>query len=292
MTIVIPSVLAVSFLSLFYCSMLPESGRKDKMGVFEKQYIAHRGFHDNASDRPENTLPAFKKAVEQGYGIELDVQLTKDKVPVVIHDYDLKRVAGVNRRVDECTFEELRQYPLFQSKETVPSLAEVLRLVAEKVPLIIEIKVEWKYRETCEVVAGCLDYYHGIYCVESFSPLAVGWFKRHRPAVLRGQLATNHRGEGLKTPWYIERVLTNCMLNGFCRPDFIAYNCRFTKSFPVAVLRRFYKCKMAAWTIKSQKELEKHRKQFDVFIFDSFSPEEGVKNRKKHCEKNRAGTEK
>lgn len=279
MTLVLPGVLTISFLSLCYCSMRPESGRKDKMKAFEKQYIAHRGFHDNGSACPENTLPAFKKAVEQGYGIELDVQLTKDKVPVVFHDYDLKRAAGVDRKVEDCTFEELKQYPLFHSKETVPSLAEVLRLVAGDVPLIIEIKVEWKYRETCELVAQQLDYYHGIYCIESFSPLAVAWFRRHRPLVIRGQLATNHRGEGLKTPWYIEGILTNCMLNGFCRPDFIAYNCRFTRSFPVTVLRRFYKCKMAAWTIKSQKELEKHRKYFDVFIFDSFAPEERLVER-------------
>lgn len=274
MTFVLPGVLTVSILSLFYCCMLPEVKRKGEIGAFEKQYIAHRGFHDNLSGCPENSLPAFRKAVERGYGIELDVQLTKDKIPVVFHDYDLKRAAGVDRRVDDCTFEELKQYPLFQSAQTIPSLEEVLRLVAGKVPLIIELKVEWKYRETCELVAKRLDYYHGIFCVESFSPLAVAWFKHHRPEILRGQLATNHRREGLKTPWYVEGILTNCLLNGFCKPDFIAYNCRFTKTFPVAVLRHFYKCKMAAWTIRSQSELEKHKKYFDVFIFDSFSPVE------------------
>ena len=86
MTIVIPGVITVSFLSLFYCCMMPEVGRKDRLEAFEKQYIAHRGFHDNASFNPENTMPAFEKAVEKEYGIELDVQLTKDKIPVVVHD--------------------------------------------------------------------------------------------------------------------------------------------------------------------------------------------------------------
>ena len=79
MTIVIPGVITVSFLSLFYCCMMPEVGRKDRLEAFEKQYIAHRGFHDNASFNPENTMPAFEKAVEKEYGIELDVQLTKDR---------------------------------------------------------------------------------------------------------------------------------------------------------------------------------------------------------------------
>lgn len=273
MVLVVPGVLTVSLMSLFYC-MKPEIGRKDRMKEFEKQYIAHRGFHDNLTRRPENTMPAFEAAVERGYGIELDVQLTKDKVPVVIHDYDLKRAAGIDRKIEDCTFEELRRYPLFGSGETVPAFADVLRMVAGRVPLIVEIKVELHYRETCRLVAKELDYYHGTYCIESFSPLAVAWFKHHRPSVIRGQLATNHKREGLKTPWYLEGILTNCMLNGFSKPDFIAYNCRFRNTLPVTVLRGFYKCKMAAWTIDSQKELEKHRKFFDVFIFDSFVPEE------------------
>lgn len=272
MVLVIPGMLTASFLSLFYCCMMPENSRKDRMKAFEEQYIAHRGFYDNDAGCPENSMPAFEKAVRNGYGIELDVQLTKDKVPVVVHDYDLKRIAGIDRKVEDCTFEELKKYPLFQSGETIPAFQDVLRMVAGRAPIIIELKVERKYRETCEIVAMLLDHYHGTYCIESFSPLALWWFKHHRPDALRGQLATNHRREGLKTPWFVEGILTNCLLNGFCKPDFIAYNCLFTKTFPVTVLRRFYKCKMAAWTIKSQNELESHRKQFDVFIFESFSP--------------------
>lgn len=272
MVYVIPSVLTVSVLSLYYC-MMPENKRKDRMKDFEKQYIAHRGFHDNQSGCPENTMAAFSQAVERGYGIELDIQLTKDKIPVVFHDYDLKRAAGIQKRVDRCTFDELRRYPLFGSEERIPALSEVLKLVRGQVPLIVEIKVELKYRETCEIVARLLDYYHGVYCVESFSPLAIRWFKLHRPMVIRGQLATNHRREGLKTPWYLDGILTNCLLNGISKPDFIAYNCLYKNTLPVAVLRRFYKCKMAAWTIESQKDLEKYRKYFDVFIFDSFVPQ-------------------
>lgn len=281
MVATVPSILTLSFLSLYYC-MMPEVGRKERMKEFEKQYIAHRGFHDNTTNCPENTMGAFVNAMEHGYGIEMDVQLTKDKIPVVIHDYNLLRVAGVDKQVSECTYKELKTYPLFSSKETVPSLKEVLHRIAGAVPLIIELKVEGKFRETCEAVARCLDYYHGTYCIESFSPMALWWYKHHRPKVMRGQLATNHRREGLKTPWYIDGILTNCLLNGFSKPDFIAYNCRFSNTLPVAMLRKFYKYKMAAWTIKSQQELEKHKKIFDVFIFDSFSPEA---DKKRSCSK-------
>lgn len=214
MTIVIPGMVTISILSLFYCSMLPETGRKARMQAFERQYIAHRGFHDNRSECPENSLPAFERTIQMGYGIEL--------------------------------------------------------------------KAEIVHRELCEKCAVLLDRYPGEYCIESFSPLALGWFKRHRPNVLRGQLATNHRGEGLKTPVIVREMLTYCMLNGFCRPDFIAYNCQFSNTLPVEMLRYFYKCKMAAWTIKNQGELNRHRKQFDVFIFDSFEPDQFVNFNKKH----------
>ena len=86
----------------------------------------------------------------------------------------------------------------------------------------------------------------------------------------------------LKTPVIVREMLTYCMLNGFCRPDFIAYNCQFSNTLPVEMLRYFYKCKMAAWTIKNQGELNRHRKQFDVFIFDSFEPDQFVNFNKKH----------
>lgn len=194
MTIVIPGMVTISLLSLFYCSMLPETGRKARMQAFERQYIAHRGFHDNRSECPENSLPAFERAIQMGYGIELDVQLTKDGVPVVFHDWDLKRAAGVDRKIRDCTFEELQSYRLFGSSQTIPAFETVLELADGRTPLIIELKAEIVHRELCEKCAVLLDRYPGEYCIESFSPLALGWFKRHRPNVLRGQLATNHRG--------------------------------------------------------------------------------------------------
>ena len=186
MTIVIPGMVTISLLSLFYCSMLPETGRKARMQAFERQYIAHRGFHDNRSECPENSLPAFERAIQMGYGIELDVQLTKDGVPVVFHDWDLKRAAGVDRKIRDCTFEELQSYRLFGSSQTIPAFETVLELADGRTPLIIELKAEIVHRELCEKCAVLLDRYPGEYCIESFSPLALGWFKRHRPNVLRG----------------------------------------------------------------------------------------------------------
>ena len=112
-------------------------------------------------------------------------------------------------------FEELQSYRLFGSSQTIPAFETVLELADGRTPLIIELKAEIVHRELCEKCAVLLDRYPGEYCIESFSPLALGWFKHHRPNVLRGQLATNHRGEGLKTPVIVREMLTYCMLNGF-----------------------------------------------------------------------------
>ena len=79
-------------------------------------YYAHRGLHDNTSDAPENTMAAFRKAVEHGYGIELDVQLTRDGQVVVVHDFNLKRICGVDIDVDKLTYEQLQAYPIYGSQ--------------------------------------------------------------------------------------------------------------------------------------------------------------------------------
>ena len=86
-------------------------GRPDCSGLKGVHY-AHRGLHDNASDAPENSLKAIENAVEAGYGIEFDVQLSKDGVPVVFHDASLKRICGIDGKVWEYTLEELQQMKL------------------------------------------------------------------------------------------------------------------------------------------------------------------------------------
>lgn len=270
--LVILALLSLVLLGL-YCCMLPAKGRKGKLKDFEIHFIAHRGLHDNRTAYPENSMAAFRHAVRRGYGIEMDVQLTRDNVPVVFHDSDLRRAAGDRRRVREMTFAELRQVHLFGSRETVPSLRQVLDMVRGDVPLVIELKALVKHRELCREVTALLDQYAGSYCIESFSPLVLRWFRKNRPDVLRGQLATNQLREGNYQFWYCSAILTWCLMNALSRPDFVSYNCRFSKSLPVRILRHLCKCKMAAWTVKSEDELEHCRKGFDVFIFDSFLPD-------------------
>ena len=155
-------LLAVGYISL----ILPRLVDRADMSGLDVDY-AHRGLH--GGDVPENSLAAFEKAAEKRYGIELDVQLTKDGVPVVFHDDSLLRVCGVDRLLRDCELSELRQFRLSGSeKETIPTFAEVLELVDGRVPLLVELKTG--SAGLVRAVVPMLDEYNGSFCVESFDP--------------------------------------------------------------------------------------------------------------------------
>ena len=238
-----------------------------------KVYYAHRGLHDNDSDAPENTLAAFRLAVEKGYGIELDVQVTRDGRAVVVHDYNLKRICGVDKDIDAMTYEELKKYPIFHSRQTVPLFADVLRLVDGRVPLIVELKCKNRKSLVCEMADALLKNYKGVYCIESFNPAVLLWYRLNRPEVCRGQLSSNfpkHDGNKTLAHYAMRHLLTNFLT----APDFIAYNCQDKKALSLNLCRAVFGCPAVAWTIKSQDELAACRDYFDYFIFEGFEPDQ------------------
>ena len=256
---------------LYFLAIKPRLSRQKQWAPFKGVYYAHRGLHDNESEAPENSLPAFKKAVKAGYGIELDVQLTKDRVPVVFHDFTLERACGRPGKVYEYTYEELQQFPLFQSNERIPKFEEVLKVVDGKVPLIVEIKLEWMDLTVCAFVDKLLKEYKGMYCIESFNPLVLTWYRRYHNDVLRGQLSDAFLKEG-EYRGVLYWILQNLLLNWMTKPDFVAYNHKYADNLSRRLCRKLYKNMAAAWTIKSQQELEAAKEEFDIFIFDSFIP--------------------
>ena len=174
---------------LYFLAVMPRmTGRADP-APFNTKFFAHRGLHDNKSGAPENSMPAFRKAVEKGYGIELDVQLSSDGVPVIFHDLDLARACGVQGLVRERTYEELQTLRLFGSEEKIPALKDFLEMVDGRVPLIVEFKSEDSDLTLCRVIAPMLRAYKGAYCIESFNPLVLLWYRIHQPKVMRGQLS-------------------------------------------------------------------------------------------------------
>ena len=139
--ILIAAAIIIGLLGLSVYMLRPETEKTRSFAAFDHTMIAHRGLFDNNAEAPENSLAAFRNAVEHGFGMELDVQLTKDEKLVVFHDFDLKRMCGVHKKLTELTYAELEQYFLKNSTEKIPLFSDVLELINGKVPLVVEIKV-------------------------------------------------------------------------------------------------------------------------------------------------------
>ena len=259
---------------LYLLLLYPGRSRKERLVPFQISYIAHRGLHDNAAEAPENSLSAFKKAADAGYGIELDVQLTRDKDVVVFHDFDLIRACGADVKTADSSLAMLQTHRLFSSDEQIPSFAEALAQIRGKVPLIVELKSApgSDHHALCEKTAAYLDSYDGVFCIESFNPMIVQWFKHNRPEFLRGILSTNFFKELPPLSWSKKFILTNCLTNLFTRLDFIAYDIRYRNQLSNRICTRLYHMVRVGWTVKNEEELEKAISFYDVVIFDSFLP--------------------
>ena len=238
---------------------------------FQGVDYAHRGLFDNESDAPENSLKAIKKAVAAGYGIEFDVQLSKDDIPVVFHDASLKRMCGIDGKVWDYTLEELQRMCLAKSNETIPTFQDVLEAVGGKVPLIIEYKMDRVDTKVCVLGNELLKGYQGTYCVESFHPLAVRWYKKNRPDVMRGQLCEEYWKYNTKLSKPLSYFLGYLLTNFLTRPDFISYKHQDARNISRRVCTGLGALPVC-YTVKNQEDYEIARKYFQLIIFDSFIP--------------------
>lgn len=258
---------------LYLLAIMPKLRRNQDCKKLDGWLYAHRGLHNNKSKAPENSLKAFALAIKNGYGIELDVQLTKDFIPIIHHDYHLRRSCKIDYKISEHDYEEIKEFDLYKSKQKIPTLNEVLKLVDGKVPLIIELKIPWQAAKLCKIVSKILKDYKGIYCIQSFNPFGLMWYKKHQPGVVRGQLATDFNKEKVEGDKLQYFILKNMLMNFLAKPDFIAYHHVYKRGLSFTICRKLYRAKAIAWTIQSQEELEDCRNYYELFIFDSFTPE-------------------
>ena len=139
--------------------------------------IAHRGMFDNIKT-PENSIASFKKALKYNYSIELDVQLTKDNILVVFHDFNLKRMTGIDKLITDTNYEELKKLKLLNTNEHIPTLDEVLKLINNKVLLDIEIKDTKNIKELTNILKAKLSNYSN-FILKSFNPRIVRYLKNN-----------------------------------------------------------------------------------------------------------------
>lgn len=280
---ILAGVAAILLLALLLLFMIyPGKCPKDKQNYFLHRNYAHRGLHTKDKLIPENSLAAFRRAVEAGYGIELDIQLTKDRQIVVFHDSTLNRVCHVKGRVDSFTYEELRQFQIEDTNERIPLFSDVLKLVDGKVPLLVELKHCYNNRYLCSQAYKMLTTYGGPYCIESFNPFIVGWFRKHAPHVLRGQLSTVPKGYHNELPAIAAFLLGNLLTNFLARPQFIAYDKVVGKPKRVAFkaakkplslsICQALGAARAVWTVRTQEEAKYFEKNKDIVIFEHYLP--------------------
>lgn len=242
----------------------------DDLENFLKTPLAHRGLHDERFD--ENSLSAFKSAVDHGYGIELDVHLLKDGTLAVVHDNYLKRVANLERFVTDMTFEELQSTRLLISKEPIPTLNRVLEVVNGQVPLLIEMKVDGPFNELLPtLILKLLENYPKTnnIAIESFNPYALRWLaKNHAKKYPYGQLIC-YNLEGLGK---FARFMFNSLFIRFVsKPSFLAFD---VNSLPDKKIRRLRRrgWRVVSWTIDSPEKRLLAEQETDNYIFESIRP--------------------
>ena len=207
----------------------PGRATRAQKAPFLCRNYAHRGLHTEDGSVPENSLPAFRAAAEAGYAVEMDVHLTADDRLVVFHDDTLERMCGVQGVIDDFTLAELRALRLGKTDCVIPTFA-------------------------------------GPYCVESFDPTIVAWFRRNAPDILRGQLSQPPKEYGTALSKPAAAIVGNVLTNVIARPQFIAYKIG-PKPLSVRLCEAMGAVR-AGWTSRAWT----HERDYDIVIFEHYRP--------------------
>lgn len=237
---------------------------------------AHRGLHDAAARAPENSLAAFRRAVEHGFGAELDVHLLADGTLAVFHDSALRRMTGRDGELEDLTAAALSELRLGGTDERVPLFSEVLALFDEaRLPLVVELKSHrGNASALAEAAVGELDRFRVPYVIESFDPRCLLWLRRKRPEIVRGQLAQDflRPGAGSGMGRKVDLLLAHMALNAATRPDFVAFNFDHRDAPGLRRVKMLKSAEIFYWTIRSRADLDAAEAEGAQAIFEGFIP--------------------
>ena len=234
--------------------------------------FAHRGLH--SATVPENSMTAFKLAKAAGFGIELDIRLSKDGELIVFHDGTLERMCATEGKVIDYTYEELSHLSLLGTTDTIPLFSDVLKLIDGAVPLLIEMKCfNGEENGVAEKLYEVIKDYSGKYIVESFNPFTLRSFKKLMPQVPIGFLSTRYSLSPKYKRSPLHFLLQRMYFNFLMRPAFIAYEKDGFAEPNLIYVRKKYKPALIAWTIKSEEEeRDAIAHGFDTVIFENYIP--------------------
>lgn len=237
--------------------------------------IAHRGLHDSAHGVIENTAGAVRAAVDANYGIEVDVQLTKDGEAMVHHDDVLGRLTEGSGRLDAYTAAELKRVPFRDSAERMMTLGELCDLVGGRVTMLVELKSQFDGdRRLPDRVASVLDGYAGPVAPMSFDPRQLDCLRQRSPRLVCGIVAAKYRPHpywDLMPPWmrhgmgYLVTALTG-------RPQFVAYGVSDLPALAPLAARHIFGLPLLTWAVRTELERRTAARWADQMIFEGFRP--------------------
>ncbi len=240
-----------------------------------EQPIAHRGFfdYDNA---PENSLNAFRRAIEHNYAVELDVQIISDGTPVVFHDDELSRLTHKDGYVKNLKTEDLNQYNLGKSDQTIPTLKQVLETINGRTPILLEIKNgALKPQDDCQKIYDVIKDYTGEIAIQSFNPYALEWFVNNAPKYPRGLLASRWRKKNRDVEpdqpksFFVRYSTGHLLLFKHAKPNFLNYEIR---DLPNRFVRKHKDIPLLCWVAYNQEEYTNAMKKADNIVFQDFEP--------------------
>jgi len=232
---------------------------------FKDYLIAHRGFHND--EAPENTIPAFENAINNGYAIELDVQQISDGSLVVFHDKKLERLTGKDGYTKNLKAEDLSSCFILGTENTIPLFEDVLKVIDGKVPVLVEIKNEFKVGNLEKDVIEIMKNYKGQFAIQSFNPYVVQFVKNKAPDFTVGQLASFFKNE--KISFFKKYFLKRLKFIKTSKADFIAYDGTY---LPNKYVNKYSNLPLLAYTVKSQEEYERLAPICTSVIFENFEP--------------------
>lgn len=238
--------------------------------------IAHRGLHERAAGRPENTLAAARAAVDAGFSIECDVQRSADGEAMVFHDPALGRLTQVGDPVASRTAADLGTLSVAGTSETIPTLAAFLLAVGAAVPVIVEVKSSYDgdlrlAQRTAEVIAG----HDGPVAVKSFDPQVVAALRDLCPKTIpRGIVAesTQHDPAYAAMTWATRRALSNLLHFTESRPDFLSWRVDDLPCAPTYLCRLLGRMPVMAWTVRNPDQRARAAAHADQMVFEGFVP--------------------
>jgi len=236
----------------------------------QNNLIAHRGLYSKDQSIPENSIASFRHALDKGYSIEFDINVLKDGTVLVFHDYNFKRISNDLKELRDVTYDQCKDFKLFDTDEKIPTLSQLLKLVKGKVPLLIELKPHGDVIFLCESFMKTIKDYQGVWAVFSFHPKVVQWFKKNYPDVIRGQISEYFKDDKDMNP-VAKYLMKTMFFNRFTKPDFISYG---IYDMPNKYLDRCMKkgITVISYAARSQQDFDFVKSHYHNTVFEFFEP--------------------